>query len=110
MIGDRSAAALLAIWRKGDSCSPMPPLYILIHLLLAALAARLVFVLPERSRIRIGAGVVALLVVTGGLLVERRPAWSWPVLALGWPDAIFMAKDIQSFWDGRALQLIPARS
>jgi predicted double-glycine peptidase len=67
----------------------LPPLYIAVHLALAAVCAAIAFRVPRRSWLgRVAAGV-GLVVVIAGFIVERRSELAWGAMLLGWGDAVF---------------------
>ena len=68
----------------------MPPLYIVLHLLLATLGFYLALRLPARSKWRNALGVGVLTAVLFGFAAERVPAWSWRAMQFAFSDLVFL--------------------
>ncbi len=67
----------------------MPLPYLLFHLMLAVLCGWLATRFPPRSVPGWVLGGVGLVLVLGGLAVERRSEWAWDLLGLPWADLVF---------------------
>src|SRR5688572_2385477 len=67
----------------------MPLPYIIVHLLLTALCVVLTSRLRPGAPIGRALGLIGLVIVVGGFVIERRSDLAWSMMALGWPDAVF---------------------
>lgn len=67
----------------------MPPFYIAVHLVLTLVVAGIAGTLPWRARLGRLLAVGLLVLVIGGLVMERRTDWAWSAMRLGWPDLVF---------------------
>ena len=67
----------------------MPLGYLLVHLIVTALIAWAALRLPLGSRAGRLLAAALLAAILAGLAVERKSAWSWAAMSLGWRDAVF---------------------
>jgi hypothetical protein len=68
----------------------MPVAYILLHLVLVALASAAALRFPSKSRVGLALGVLLAAVAVLGFVVERHADWAWRAMALGLPDLVFL--------------------
>ena len=67
----------------------MPAAYVLTHLAITAAAIYIAARVPGRRVVTAGLAVGLLLLVVGGMVIERSTALSWAAMRLGWPDLVF---------------------
>ena len=67
----------------------MPPGYVVLHLSLTVLAVAVALRLPGRSAAGRLLGWGLLLLVVGGMLVERVSDFAWAAMRPGWPDLVY---------------------
>ena len=67
----------------------MPPGYVVVHLALTGLAVAAAFRLPERSAAGRLLGLGLVLLVVGGMVVERVTDFAWAAMRPACPDLVY---------------------